>query len=56
VPEDAGRGGLGQGLLFFGGEGGGVCIEKEVLPPLPVNLLLIFMRLERSLVFLFSGE
>jgi len=29
---------------------------EKVLPPLPVNLLLIFMRFERSLVFLFSGE
>jgi hypothetical protein len=29
---------------------------KLVLPPLPVNLLLIFMRFDKSLVFLFSGE
>lgn len=31
-------------------------IKKELLPPVPMNLLLMFIRLERSLVFLFSGE
>lgn len=31
-------------------------IKKELLPPVPINLLLMFIRFERSLVFLFYGE
>lgn len=41
---------------FFGCEGRCVWVKVELLPPLPVNLLLMFMRLESSFVFLFSGE
>ena len=38
--------------MLFGGERGAVWVGMGVLPPLPVCLGLTFMRLARSLVFL----
>lgn len=47
-------GGLGRESCFFGANDEVSWLwYKKLLPPVPINLVLMFIRLERSLVLLF---
>lgn len=53
MPETAG---FGTDICFLGANEDVSKVRSRVLPPLPVNLLLMLGKLARSLVFLGSGE
>lgn len=48
--------GLGTDICFLGAREDVSTYKKDILPPLPVNLLLMLGRFDNYLVFLSSGE
>ena len=54
IPE---TGGFGTDICFLGAKEDGSMVKiKKILPPLPVNLLLIFGKFIKSLLFFAYGE